>query len=378
MIPEGASPVLEIVDASRPRMVDFDNATDQHWVIDKPCFLDHLRLEKQRAQRSGSALSILMLIQEHSNGKDSENISFLLKAVHSKIRETDIVGYIDQHTLGVLLPYTDKEGAKKFGEKIMNGFNRRQLSVAGATYPDQLFDSLADIGSVSSDILSLMLEDSIKFSRIKLQIKRGIDIVGSIAALLILAPLMLITAALVKYSSPGPIIFKQTRLGYKGVPFTFYKFRSMQTGTSDEIHRDFVLKHINGNLSAVNNATDKGKLLYKIKSDPRVTRVGRFIRKTSIDELPQLYNVLKGEMSLVGPRPPLAYEAEKYQAWQLRRILEMKPGITGLWQVEGRSRTGFSEAVRLDIRYLKTWTLLLDIKILFKTVKEVLLCKGAV
>jgi lipopolysaccharide/colanic/teichoic acid biosynthesis glycosyltransferase len=145
----------------------------------------------------------------------------------------------------------------------------------------------------------------------------------------------------------------------------------------DQIHREYIQNFINGDHEKVNQG-DAEKPLYKIKSDPRTTRVGRFIRKTSIDELPQFFNVLKGDMSLVGPRPPLPYEAEKYQSWHLRRILEMKPGITGLWQVEGRSKTGWDDTVRLDIRYIRHWSLMLDFKILFKTVKVVLRDRGAV
>jgi lipopolysaccharide/colanic/teichoic acid biosynthesis glycosyltransferase len=151
----------------------------------------------------------------------------------------------------------------------------------------------------------------------------------------------------------------------------------MYTDSNDQIHRDYVSKLIGGSDASTNNG-DADTPLYKISSDPRVTSVGEFIRKTSIDELPQLYNVLKGDMSLVGPRPPIPYEAEEYQPWHLKRILEMKPGITGLWQVEGRSSVQFDDAVRLDVRYIQTWTLLLDLKILAKTVREVLACRGAV
>jgi exopolysaccharide biosynthesis polyprenyl glycosylphosphotransferase len=287
------------------------------------------------------------------------------------------VGYIDQSTLGVLLPYTDQAGAKKIISKITGSYINPQFSIATSTFPDQVFDNLVKIGCVSSDVLKLMLEDSIKNPKFMLAIKRVFDVAASFLGLIALSPIMLIVAVLVKYTSPGPIIFKQIRLGAKGMPFTFYKFRSMRADTNDQIHRDFVLKLIDGKHSAINNGSNENPL-YKIKADPRITPVGKFIRKTSIDELPQLFNVLKGDMSLVGPRPPLCYEAEKYQSWHLRRILEMKPGITGLWQVEGRSRTGFDDAVRLDVRYLQNWSLLLDLKILFKTVKEVLQCRGAV
>jgi lipopolysaccharide/colanic/teichoic acid biosynthesis glycosyltransferase len=150
----------------------------------------------------------------------------------------------------------------------------------------------------------------------------------------------------------------------------------MHCNADDRIHRDYVGKLITGDLDSINQG-GKAKPLYKMKDDPRVTRVGRLIRKTSMDELPQLFNVLRGEMSLVGPRPPLPYEAEKYQSWHLRRVLEVKPGITGVWQVSGRSKTSFDDMVRMDLRYTRTCSLALDLKILIKTVKVVLEGDGA-
>jgi lipopolysaccharide/colanic/teichoic acid biosynthesis glycosyltransferase len=165
-------------------------------------------------------------------------------------------------------------------------------------------------------------------------------------------------------------------VGEKGKRFSFYKFRSMYWNTDDRIHREYVANLIKGEHEGVNQG-DGEKPLYKIKRDPRVTPVGKIIRKLSIDELPQLYNVLKGEMSLVGPRPPLPYEVEKYDSWHLRRILEVKPGITGLWQVDGRSTTSFDEMVRLDLRYARNWSVWLDLKILAKTIKAVLRPSGA-
>jgi exopolysaccharide biosynthesis polyprenyl glycosylphosphotransferase len=348
--------------------------TNMHQFFEKPSFLEQLRIERYRSQRSGTPLSILLITRDKYC---STKINEPLKMLRTIIRETDIVGYIDESTLGVLLPYTDQDGAKKIIGKITSSYINPQFSIATSTFPDQVFDNLAKTGHVSSEVLELMLEDSIKHSQFELNIKRAFDIVASMLALVVLSPFMLVVAILVKQSSPGPVIFRQPRLGAKGAPFTFYKFRSMRSDTNDQIHRDFVLKLIDGKHSVINNGNNANPL-YKMTSDPRITPVGKFIRKTSIDELPQLFNVLKGDMSLVGPRPPLSYEAEKYKSWHLRRILEMKPGITGLWQVEGRSRTGFDDSVRLDVRYLQTWSLLLDLKILFKTVKEVLLCRGAV
>ena len=206
--------------------------------------------------------------------------------------------------------------------------------------------------------------------------KRGLDIVGSLAAILVFLPLMLIVAAAIKLTSPGPVIFKQTRLGYRATPFVFYKFRSMAQNADDRIHREYVASLIKGDHAAINQG-DSANPVYKMKADPRVTRIGRIIRKTSIDELPQLFNVLKGDMSLVGPRPPIPYEAEKYEPWHLRRILEIKPGITGLWQVEGRSKTSFDDMVRLDLRYVRYCSLTLDVKILLKTLVVVLKREGA-
>ncbi len=188
---------------------------------------------------------------------------------------------------------------------------------------------------------------------------------------------MLITAVAIKLTSPGPVIFRQTRLGKRGEPFSFLKFRSMTVDNDEGVHREYVQRLIDGQHAQLNQG-QRDKPLYKLKHDTRITPVGRIIRKLSLDELPQFFNVLKGEMSLVGPRPPIPYEVEKYKAWHLRRILEVKPGITGLWQVEGRSQTSFDDMVRLDIRYVQTWSLWLDLKILVKTVREVLFPKGGI
>jgi exopolysaccharide biosynthesis polyprenyl glycosylphosphotransferase len=196
-------------------------------------------------------------------------------------------------------------------------------------------------------------------------IKRLIDIVGSAAALLFLAPVFLVVAALVKLSSKGPILFKQERLGQFGKPFTFLKFRSMYVDNDHKVHQTFIKRVIKGEHDGVSE--DGNKAVYKMINDPRITRIGRIIRRASLDELPQFINVLKGEMSLVGPRPPIAYECEVYDIWHRRRVLEVKPGITGLWQVKGRSRVCFDEMVRLDLQYARNWSLWLDIQILLQT-----------
>lgn len=191
------------------------------------------------------------------------------------------------------------------------------------------------------------------------------------------APLFAIIAPLIKLSSKGPVFFCQKRVGRYGKAFTFIKFRSMYANNDSSIHREYVKKLICQSESAARNCDSQKPEVFKIQNDPRVTPVGRFLRKTSLDELPQLINVLKGDMSLVGPRPPIPYELENYDLWHRRRVLGMKPGITGVWQVEGRSRTTFDDMVRMDIYYVTHWSLFLDLKLLLKTPLAVLTSKGA-
>lgn len=340
-------------------------------------FIEQLRFEKLRAQRSKSTLSIILLTLDKEMDSEFINMNEILDIVRAKTRSTDICGFVNHKTIGVLLPDTDERGAKEIRDKLVLENKNPQFSSTISTYPDHIFESLAKNGCIHPSTFPFGLEKAKGALGFKLLLKRGIDIAGSITGILLFMPIMLGTALVIKLTSPGPVIFKQARLGKQGVPFTFYKFRSMHVNMDDQIHREYIRDFINGDRAKANQG-DKEKPFFKIKSDPRITKFGRFIRKTSIDELPQFFNVLKGEMSLVGPRPPLAYEAEKYQAWHLRRILEMKPGITGLWQVQGRSQTEWDDAVRLDIRYIRNWSLLLDFKILLRTVKVVLKCGGAV
>jgi exopolysaccharide biosynthesis polyprenyl glycosylphosphotransferase len=200
--------------------------------------------------------------------------------------------------------------------------------------------------------------------------KRALDLLLVGLASLVALPVCLVIAAIIKLTSPGPVLFVQERLGRNGRPFRFYKFRSMRHDADDAIHRQFAAMFINGDEDGC-KAQNGGKTGYKLEADPRVTPIGRWLRRTSLDELPQLLNILKGEMSLVGPRPPISYEIENYQPWHLER-LKVTPGLTGLWQVMGRSRVSFDEMVHLDLHYINHWSLQLDLKILLRTVPVVL------
>lgn len=200
-------------------------------------------------------------------------------------------------------------------------------------------------------------------------VKRASDIVIALIAVILLSPLWLIIALLIKLESRGQIIFKQERVGMDGRIFLFYKFRTMKVNNDDAVHREYLQKYISGEEET--NFGDEEKPVFKLKDDSRVTKIGKHLRRLSLDELPQLLNVLRGDMSVVGPRPPIPYEVESYQLWHRKR-LDMKPGITGLWQVSGRNRLTFDEMVKLDLYYIENWSLLLDLKIILRTLPAML------
>ena len=213
-------------------------------------------------------------------------------------------------------------------------------------------------------------------------LKRGLDIVVSLAALPFLAPIFVVIAIAIKVSSKGPVLFRQERFGLQLKPFTFYKFRSMYADSDHTVHKAYVSRLIAGR-SDTGNGTGNGTGLrekthiFKITGDPRITPLGRLLRRTSLDELPQLWNVLKGEMSLVGPRPCIHYELEQYTDWHKLRLIDAKPGMTGLWQVAARNRVEFDEMVKLDLDYVNQRSFWLDIRILLRTPRAVISGQGA-
>ncbi len=247
---------------------------------------------------------------------------------------------------------------------IEGAFLLCQEQGAGARVCLDLFDvrgSRMAMGDM--DGLPMLSFTSAPTDEVALLFKRAFDVLSSGVALLLLSPAFLATALAVKLDSPGPIFFRQTRVGKNGRPFKMLKFRSMHIDAEARLE----------SLRAQNEASGP---VFKMKNDPRVTRVGRFIRRTSLDELPQFLNVFSGEMSIVGPRPPVPAEVKQYQRWQRRR-LSVKPGITCTWQVSGRSNISFDQWMKLDLEYIDTWSLWQDIQICFRTVPAVLLSRGA-
>jgi lipopolysaccharide/colanic/teichoic acid biosynthesis glycosyltransferase len=329
---------------------------------------------------------MLLDVREPLRSANADNLlNRAVPAILSSIRETDIAGWSRDHSaLGVIfaeLGPGDKASilgalrAKMTAvlQSALPADRLRQINVSFHCFPDDWKpdDPRRRLADLYPDLVER--EEAQRVSR---ALKRGIDFLGSMAALIVLAPTLLLVAIAIKLSSPGPVLFRQTRIGQYGVPFTCLKFRSMQAVNDAQIHKEYVKRFIAGDVEA-RPSDGNGKVVYKLTKDPRLTPIGTFLRKTSLDELPQFLNVLAGQMSLVGPRPPIPYELEAYDIWHRRRLLEVKPGITGLWQVNGRSRLRFDDMVRLDLRYATTWSVWLDIKILLRTPYAVFSGEGA-
>ncbi len=217
--------------------------------------------------------------------------------------------------------------------------------------------------------------------------KRVIDIVISILALIVVSPILLVIAILIHFDSPGPILFTQMRVGtvrykrngrlyWKRKEFRFYKFRTMVNKADTTPHQDLIKALINHDQQKIQELVNSNSKLIKLTNDKRITRLGHILRRSSLDELPQFWNVLRGEMSLIGPRPAIPYEVDMYKPWYFHR-LEAKPGLTGLWQVEARNSCDFEEMVRLDIKYVKHQSFWLDLKIMVKTPLVIILHRGA-
>jgi lipopolysaccharide/colanic/teichoic acid biosynthesis glycosyltransferase len=351
-------------------------ATADH-VLGEPLYKDAFLRERKRADRFNTPFAV-MLVDRGDRSSEAGAWTSVLRAVAAVRRDVDVVGWLEQDAvLGLLLPEAPAKGAAKVLQRLRRDLGRRIGDEALAALSIRLY---AHDPQASRDDPSLpgvdVLVEAIADERRRPgrdAAKRALDILGSLGLLLLFGPVLLAVLAAVKWTSPGPALFRQLRIGRRGQPFTMLKFRSMYANAGHGVHQDYVSWFIKS--SGKQERT--GNEVFKLTNDPRITPVGHFIRRTSLDELPQFLNVLRGDMSLVGPRPPLAFEVEQYQPWHRRRVLEAKPGVTGLWQVEGRSRTTFDEMVRLDLRYARTYSLWMDIRILAATPRAMLTGKGA-
>jgi exopolysaccharide biosynthesis polyprenyl glycosylphosphotransferase len=346
-------------------------------VIDASLFRDALTKERKRAERFDQPFMVVLIAARAANSGEKVDWTPAVEALRSVTGETDVLGWFDNgSTLGVVVPEIGNDATIR---RALYKTTRRQLvehlSVEGAlnrfSISLHIHAGARAAASTASEPLLAELAQPADGTPVRDALKRALDIAGSTALMLMLLPVYAIVAALVKLTSDGPVFFSQDRIGRMGQPFPMLKFRTMHVNADSAIHQKYVSDFIKSSEGLGKDG------VFKIVNDPRITPIGHFLRKTSLDELPQFWNVLRGDMSLVGPRPPLAYEVQQYKPWHYRRVLEAKPGITGLWQVTGRSRTTFDDMVRLDLRYARSWSVWTDLKILLATPRAVITGKGA-
>lgn len=358
--------------------------------------LNHiLQRERTRADRSGHPLTMLLVGYEGKSVK-RKDASAIVHVMQKRARITDEIGWFDQHTGFAVLPDTPVEGGRQFAEIIRKQLRERGIKMSFAIYqyapPSKHPDNDQDSSGTGTGSRQLPMPGvsnkpdrrrrasahAVAMSRHKDQLpqeltpflaqklpwwKRATDVVVAGSALAVCWPLLAAIAVAIKLDSPGPAIFKQQRAGLGNQPFSIWKFRTMRPDA--EKLRDQLLE-----------INEQDGPAFKIKADPRITRIGAFLRKTSLDELPQLINVLRGEMTLVGPRPLPVHESDACESWQKRR-LDVTPGLTCIWQVWGRSSVTFSEWVRMDLRYQRLRSPNKDLRILIATVPAVLKQRGA-
>jgi lipopolysaccharide/colanic/teichoic acid biosynthesis glycosyltransferase len=356
--------------------------------LDQDLFITMLRLERKRTERSHRRFVLMLLEAGDLLKATGQEVVFskMVAVLSHSTRETDIKGWYKDHAvIGVI--FTEVGNAE--GTSITSALLAKVSHALGTTLTIEQINTVklsfhifpehanerGPGGPTDSTLYPDLdrLADPKKTARVA---KRTIDIAGSLFALIFTSPCLLTIAIIIKLTSKGPVLFRQERIGQHGRRFTFLKFRSMYVGNDHTVHKEYVTQLIAGKTGCVQENGRKPEV-FKLTNDPRITPFGRFLRKTSIDEIPQFWNVLTGSMSLVGPRPPVPYEFEAYEMWHRQRLVAVKPGITGQWQVGGRSRTTFDEMVRMDLQYSSTWTVWGDIKILSRTPRAVLTGVGA-
>jgi lipopolysaccharide/colanic/teichoic acid biosynthesis glycosyltransferase len=345
-------------------------------------FRELLAREQAGSDRNSHEFSLLVFGEKN----DVAAVRDLVHVLSRRIRQIDAIGWLDKRHIGVLLPYTALNGARILAQDLRRALTS-QPSCTIYTYPGQWLPEERDgSGPRGSSSQAERRRNGHEGSRVAPQStgageaplrcsewpgglfanripiwKRAIDVVGALIGLVCLSPLLLLVAAVIKAVSPGPALLGQQRVGRHGRIFTMWKFRTMRVDAEAGVHAD----HFNGLIT-----TDRPMTKLDVNRDPRIFPFGKLIRRSYVDELPQLINVLRGEMSLVGPRPCILYEARAYESWQNRRF-DALPGMTGLWQVSGKNKTTFKEMMRLDIAYSRRRSFWLDIGILLKTVPAI-------
>ncbi len=369
-----------------PRVQPFNFAsgfTDANGLCPEPIFNHILSWERKRTERSHRPFLLMLLDIQNMpvNGSGLALKDKMAKTLTERTRDIDQIGwYVQDHVMGVIFSELNGHDIIQVRDRVSQKVQSDLCMVLSPAELENISVSLhlfpegCDVGDTcppSNQVLYPDLHLERHSRSVDHVVKRTVDILGSLVALILLSPVIAVIAAAIKLTSKGPVLYRQERVGQFGSRLTFLKFRSMKVNNDPTIHKEYVQKLIVGAL----DQTSENKV-FKIQHDPRVTAVGRFIRRTSLDEIPQFFNVLAGDMSLVGPRPPIPYELENYDTWHRQRVLSMKPGITGLWQVIGRSRTNFDEMVRLDIRYIREWSIWLDLRLILATPWVALTGKG--
>lgn len=328
-------------------------------------FASIINRERDRANRTGLGFSLAVFETSNGNGK-SEAARVLVPILTRKIRSTDSIGWLYDGRIGAILPHTSPDNAWRFVDHVLDACREGEShpDCAVYAYPSPEMPSTGGDPDENSRRTAARPFDAIEPAGTPgiPAWKRTMDIAGSAAGLVLLSPLMLLIALFIKAVSPGPVLFRQERMGRRGKTFTMLKFRTMQLDSDTTIHREYLV-------DLIRNEKEMEKL--DGKADPRIIPFGSLLRALGLDELPQLVNVLLGDMSLVGPRPCLPYEALEYHPWHMRRF-DVLPGLTGLWQVNGKNRTTFTEMMRFDVSYAKRKTFLLDMEIFLKTVPAVI------
>ena len=357
-------------------------------ILDEATLHKMISLERKRSERSGKPFLLMLLeINGMAAEKNGKAVNKIFSALAQTTRETDVMGWYGANSVvGVMFTELNLDDRDLIFRTIMNKscealrqnlapeqFDR--ITISFHLFPEEWDHKLPERPSNPALYPDLSKRDSA--NKLFTTIKRMMDVVGSVFAIVIFSPLFFAIAVAIKLTSKGPVFFRQKRIGQYGIPFVFLKFRSMYVNNDTSVHKEYVRQLIAGEAEPKPSPDGNGEGVYKLTKDKRITRVGRVIRRLSLDELPQFFHVLHGEMSLVGPRPPIAYEVEAYDIWHRRRVLEAKPGITGLWQVNGRSRVKFDDMVRLDLKYATTWSPWMDVKILLRTPAAVLFGEGA-